>query len=305
MPTAVIYCPSHWGLTSQKKRRQRIKDALDATGLKYDFVQSETSDSVTRLMNMMIANGYHTIIVCGGDSALNDAVNCLMRTDSGIRGRIRLGIIPNGVMNDYASFWGLPRHDIALAADTIRRGRVRRVDVGCMRYTDRHRLSHTLYFIDAVNVGLVASIQNLRHTTRRILGSRTLSYISSAFLLLTQRLSQNMHITIDGQRLRQSVMTLCAGNATGYGQTPSAVPYNGMLDITVVAPSQMRQTLTGVRLALSRRFLMHHGVQAFRTQSVTIHAPNADVAVDGRVVSSIRGEFTLTVIPETLNLIIP
>ena len=203
---------------SQKKRREHVRASLDTAGIKYDFVQSETSGSVARLFNMMIANGYDTIIVCGGDSAMNDAVNCLMRTDSGIRGRIRLGLIPNGIMNDFASFWSLDRHDTAKAAKAIARGRVRRVDVGCMRYADRHREQHTVYFIDAVNVGLIASLQNLTNTSRRILGSRTLSYISSSILLLTQRLSHNMHITVDGEKLRQNVMTLCVGNAREIGR---------------------------------------------------------------------------------------
>ena len=78
-----------------------------------------------------------------------------------------------------------------------------------------------------------------------------------------------------------------------------------MLDITVVAPSHMWQILEGIRLALSRRFLMHHGVKAFRSQRLTIHAPNTDVSVDGRPVSAIRGEITVDIIPEALNLIIP
>ena len=50
---------------------------------------------------------------------------------------------------------------------------------------------------------------------------------------------------------------------------------------------------------------MHHGVKAFRSQRLTIHAPNTDVSVDGRPVSAIRGEITVDIIPEALNLIIP
>ena len=73
----VLYCPKA-GITNKRKRWEKIQRVLDARNVDYDFVQSENSDSVERLIKMMISNGYKTIIIVGGDSALNDAVNCLM-----------------------------------------------------------------------------------------------------------------------------------------------------------------------------------------------------------------------------------
>jgi len=55
----------------------------------------------------MINNGYKTIVIAGGDSALNDAANCLMREEKAVRESISLGVIPCGVMNDFAHFWNL------------------------------------------------------------------------------------------------------------------------------------------------------------------------------------------------------
>ena len=46
-----------------------------------------------------------TIVIVGGDSALNDAVNCLMMEEKAVRDSIALGVIPNGVMNDFARYW--------------------------------------------------------------------------------------------------------------------------------------------------------------------------------------------------------
>ena len=57
MKTGVIYCPNHWGFKSQKKKHDEIIDALDKYLPGYDFVQSESADSVERLVNMMIDNG--------------------------------------------------------------------------------------------------------------------------------------------------------------------------------------------------------------------------------------------------------
>ena len=44
------------------------------------------------------------LLFLGGDSALNDTVNCLMQEKREVRESIVLGVIPNGVMNDFAIF---------------------------------------------------------------------------------------------------------------------------------------------------------------------------------------------------------
>ena len=100
----IIYCPKK-GFRNSRKLWQKVLRALDERNVKYDFVQSESIESVERLMNMFIANGYKDIIIVGGDSALSDAVNCLMNVDKKVRDGISLGVIPNGVINDFARFW--------------------------------------------------------------------------------------------------------------------------------------------------------------------------------------------------------
>ena len=70
----ILYCPKT-GITNKRKRWEKIQKVLDERKVSYDFVQSESADSVERLMKMMISNGYKTIIIVGGDYALNDAVN--------------------------------------------------------------------------------------------------------------------------------------------------------------------------------------------------------------------------------------
>ena len=74
----ILYCPKTGLLFNPRKRWEKIQKVLDDRKVLYDFVQSETADSVERLVKMMISNGYKTIVIVGGDSALNDAVNCLM-----------------------------------------------------------------------------------------------------------------------------------------------------------------------------------------------------------------------------------
>ena len=303
---SILYCPNHWGLGRQKKKRELITSALDSAGLQYDFVQSESAESVGRLVTMMADNGYTTIVICGGDSAISSAVNSLMHSEQSIRQQVRIAIIPNGVMNDFADFWGLTKDDISLSIAAIAKGRTRRVDVGCLRYRDRRGTEQHRYFINCLNIGLVAALQRLRQRTRSFFGSRTISYISSLLLIVTQRLDYHMHFRINGEDEQRRVMTMCIGNAQGYGQTPNAVPYNGLLDVSVVRNAPVLQLFAGIRLFLSRRFLMHRGVHPYRTRQVDIiSAPTAPVALDGHYLGQLQGDYTVTVQAEQVNLIIP
>lgn len=45
--------------------------------------------------------------------------------------------------------------------------------------------------------------------------------------MIFQRMEYRMHVKINTDVIRRKVMTLCVGNALGYGQTPNAVPYTG------------------------------------------------------------------------------
>ena len=52
------------------KRWEQAERCLQAHNIQYDMVQSENPRSVDRLVRMLISNGYKTIIIYGGDSAL-------------------------------------------------------------------------------------------------------------------------------------------------------------------------------------------------------------------------------------------
>ena len=209
----ILYCPKAYN----SKQREKIQQVLDDRKVQYDFVQSESTDSVERLVNMLIHNGYHTIIIAGGDSALNDAVNCLMRVEKQVRDQIALGVIPNGVMNDFARYWDFKEGNLEQTVDWLVKHRVRKIDLGCIRYMDKKGEGCHRYFLNCVNVGLIADVMNLRRQARSLLGSRTLSFIVSIFLMIFHRMDYKMHLRINSDTLQRKIMTMCVGSGPGYG----------------------------------------------------------------------------------------
>lgn len=301
----ILYCPKHETFNSGK-RWEKIERCLKANGIEYDYLQSENSASVERLVKMMINSGYKTIVIVGGDSALNDAVNCLMLTERSIRETIALGVIPNGLMNDFAHFWGFRESDYEQTIKWLKQRRVRKIDLGCIRYTNKHGEACRRYFLNCINIGLIAAIMNLRRQTRHFFGSRTLSFLCSFVLMIFQRLEYRMHLKINSDTVERNVMTVCIGNATGYGQTPNAVPYNGLLDVSVVYHPGMTQLIEGFYLFVRGKFLNHRSVHPFRTRKVeVIEANKALVGIDGRLMKAPVGPFTVSVEQEVINFLIP
>lgn len=301
----ILYCPKR-GIGSNRKQWERIQRVLDERGVLYDFVQSENSDSVERLVRMLINNGYKTIVIAGGDSALNDAVNCLMSVEKQVRDGIVLGVIPNGVLNDFARFWDFKEGNIQQTIDWLVNRRVRKVDLGCIRYVNKRGENCHRYFLNCINIGLVADIMNLRRQTRSLFGSRTLSFVMSLLLMIFHRLDYKMDLKINSDVIKRRVMTVCIGSGRGYGQTPNAVPYNGMLDVSVVYHTEVMQLFGGMWLLLTGRFLSHRSVHPFRTREVqVVEARHALVGIDGRLMSTPVGSYKINVEQEVINFLIP
>lgn len=298
----ILYCPK--GRSS--KQRERIQKVLDERHVQYDFVQSESTDSVERLVSMLIHNGYKTIIVVGGDSALNDAVNCLMKEEKQVRDSIALGVIPNGLMNDFARYWDFKEANLDQTVDWLIKRRIRQVDLGCIRYKNKKGEQCHRYFLNCINVGLIADVMNLRKQARSLLGSRTLSMIVSFFLMIFHRMDYKMHIKINSDVVNRKVMTMCIGSGPGYGQTPNAVPYNGLLDVSVVYHTGILQVFAGLWLLITGRFLNHRSVHPYRTRELTVEeAKHALVGVDGRLIGTPVGSYRVDVEQEVINFLIP
>ena len=223
--------PNRWGIVynpkagsrKTQKRWNEIRAYMESKSIRFDYVQSEGFGSVERLVGILANNGYKTIVVVGGDGAINDAVNGIMRSDVEDKRSIALGIIPNGIGNDFAKFWGIEDDDYKQAVDWIINKRTRRIDVGTCSYFDGDKHIER-YFVNAVYIGLGARIVQITNSTKRFWGMRELSFAASMFLLLFERKLYRMHLKVNDEHIRGRIMLVCVGSARGYGLTPSAVP---------------------------------------------------------------------------------
>lgn len=300
----VIYNPKA-GSRKAQKRWIEIRDYMKSRGVEFDYVQSEGFGSVERLARTMANNGYRTIVVVGGDGAINDAVNGIMYSDAEDKNSIAFGIIPNGIGNDFAKYWGLDSDDYRGAVDVLINRRLRKVDVGVFCYYDGE-VHKTRHFLNAVYMGLGARIVRITNETRRFWGIPLISYLSSLFLVAFERKLYRMHLKVNDEHIRGRIMAVGVGSARGYGLTPSAVPYNGWLDVSVIYRPELRQLISGLWMLQQGRLLNHKIVKPYRTRQVKVlRAQNAEVSLDGRLWLDRHFPIEITIAQEALTLIIP
>ena len=84
------------------------------------------------------------------------------------------------------------------------------------------------------------------------------------------------------------------------------MPYNGLLDVSVVYHPEMTQLFEGFYLFVRGKFLNHRSVHPYRTKKVEVlESKKALVGIDGRLMNTPVGPFSVTVEQEIINFMIP
>ena len=300
----VIYGP-HTGQANSRKRWQAIRHYMEKRSVQYDFVQSEGAGSVERLAKMMCDNSYSTIVVVGNDSALNEALNGIFKSEQLPEG-FALGLIPIGLGNDFARFWGVGSDDYKKMVDRIIERRTRLIDVGRCVYTDEDNVPVQRYFLNCVNIGLGARLIDITAKANRLTGSKRLSALLAAIANVFERKSFDLQIKADTEEIKGEVMSICIGNCIGYGQTPNSVPYNMMLDLSVITRPKWWQLFEGFYLLGKGKFLNYKNVHPYRVQKVeVIDVGKAKVSLDGCILDAkTLTPMRVEVLPESLEYIV-
>ncbi|MDE5550181.1 MAG: lipid kinase [Bacteroidaceae bacterium] len=301
----VIYSP-HSGWDHSQKRWQLIRQYMESKGVLYDFVQSEASGSVERLTKMMCDNGYRTIAVVGGDGALNCAVNAMMQSRNTLPEDFAFAVIPNGMGNDFSRFWGVSTDGYKRVVDGIIARNLRKVDVGCCTYQD-DQIPQRRYFLNCINVGLGARLIKTTYDAAYIIGSRRLSIIPALINRVFERKQFAMSMKIETEEIEGKYMSMCIGNCLGYGQTPNSVPYNGMLDISLITRPKWWQLFEGFWLLGKGRFLNYKNVHPYRARQIVVNdVDKALVSLDGIVLPSKEpAPMRITIERDVLNFVVP
>ena len=120
----VIYNPSS-GREVMKRNLPYVLNRLEQAGYEASAHMTQKEGCATQAARIAVERKYDVVIAAGGDGTLYEVVNGLAEQEF----RPKLGILPTGTMNDFASALGIPKN-IKKACDIICNGNTRAVDIG-------------------------------------------------------------------------------------------------------------------------------------------------------------------------------
>lgn len=144
---ALIYNP----MSGQRsaRRAKLIADVvavLEGAGIAVQVIATTARESAGPLAQQAIAEGCDTVLACGGDGTVHEAMQSMAGGDA------VLGVIPMGTANALAVDLGLPASPVK-AARVLLQAQPVRVSLGHITCTDPHGQPASRYFVVAAGMG--------------------------------------------------------------------------------------------------------------------------------------------------------
>jgi YegS/Rv2252/BmrU family lipid kinase len=144
---ALIYNPAS-GQRPQRRAAQiaEVVTVLERAGVEVNTIATESPESAGIQAQEAVRQGYETILACGGDGTVHEALQRL------VGGSAALGVIPMGTANALATDLGLPSSPVK-AVKMLLTAIPERVSVGHIFYRDSEGSQRSRYFIVAAGIG--------------------------------------------------------------------------------------------------------------------------------------------------------
>ena len=274
---------------------------LKENGFNFNVSYTSHHGEAIELAQKSADNGAELIVSVGGDGTVNEIVNGIMKS----KNDPSLGIIPLGWANDFIKSTNIPS-DIIEACKILVKGKTKEIDVGL--------INGQTYFANICGVGfdaevaLLANQMKSKHPNLRIL-SAFVYVFATVKKLLSPFSYHDVKIKFDGQEIHSKILFIAISNGKFYGGrfkiTPEAILDDGLLEICLVEEMGRFKYLSIIPKAFKGTHSSVKGINFYRAKEVVIQSSEPVLAqVSGEVIEG-QKEFTITLLPKSLKLIVP
>ena len=284
-----------------KKQLNHILQFFQKNKLSYSIQYTNQQKDATNLAKKASDQGADQIISIGGDGTVNEIINGIMQS----KNRPALGIIPLGWANDFIKSVNIPNDPIE-SAKIILKGNKRKIDLGLIN--DQIFFANICGFGFDAEIALLANQMKDRHPDWHFLSAFV--YVFSAIRKLLAPFSYHqVNIMINQKNLKAKMLFIAIGIGSTYGGTFRITPYaivdDGLLDVCLVKDLGRMKYLALIPKAMKGTHEQVKGVHFYKTGEIIIQSEKpVRGQVSGEVIEAEK-EFKISIVPKSLELIVP
>jgi YegS/Rv2252/BmrU family lipid kinase len=282
----------------------------------FDTIFTERGRHAVEIARVAAENAVPTVVAVGGDGSIHEVVNGLMEARAKGAAGTRLGIIGQGTGGDFRKTLGF-EHRLDAYAAAIGSGKVKKVDVGRMKYTTHEGEPAESYFMNILSVGLGGLVDRIVAQASRGLGGTFAYFQASVRGLAESRLGVlRCTMSLKGETVVREITTrnlaICNGRFFGSGMkvAPMAELDDGVFEVVDQGKQgKLKFALFSSSHIYDGTHIGHPDVQHFRCDKIEIELLNQD-ALD-KVLLDVDGEplgklpLTVELIPGALEVFVP
>ncbi len=283
------------------KHLNTVLKYLKENGLNFKMCTTSHQGEAVELAQKAADNGAELIVSVGGDGTANEIVNGIMKS----KNNPSLGIIPLGWANDFIKSTNIPS-DIIEACKILIKGKIKKIDVGV--------INDQIYFANLCGIGFDAEVAHLANQIKNTHPNwNSLGAFIYVFATIKKLLSpfsfHNVKIKFDGQEIHSKILFIAIGNGKFYGGrfkiTPEAILDDGLFEVCTVEEMGRFKYLMSIPKVFKGTHESIKGINFYRAKEVVIQSSEPILAqVSGEVIEG-QKEFTITILPKRLKLIVP
>ena len=244
---------------------QQIKKYLDGRNISYNLHLTQEQGHGQYLARELCRKGASTIVAIGGDGTFHEVLNGMDFSKS------RLGLIPSGRGNDYATGTGLNMNPVETLAPII---------AGIQDETDYIQVG-TARCLNVGGTGLDVVV--LEHTANK---NNSISYVTSLVHCLLKFNPYQVQVEVEGEtKTYDCVMAgVCNGSQFGGGikLCPPANNRDGLLDVIIMCKPKHVPTLAIMPGFVKGKHMGKPYTTHFTCSRVKITTP-APIQLDGEI----------------------
>jgi diacylglycerol kinase (ATP) len=307
----VIVNPASASGSTKKLWPQMASDLRTHFG-SYQTVFTSYSGEASCLASAAARKGVKLIIACGGDGTISEVANGILESGKDAE----LGILPSGTGGDFRRTLEIPSNTRE-AANVLRTGRTRRIDVGRVSFIDHNGIEVSRFFLGVASCGMSTKvIERVKGGGPDWLPASTPEWIGGrvsfgASLLQTALRSNATRLTVQvddtGERTL-SVANLCVANARYFGGgmkiAPDAKLTDGRFDVVSVGDLSAFKTVASAPRVYFGSHLSMSEVSHILASQVSIRPANRNdeisLEVDGELPGRLPASFQI--VPAALRV---